>query len=296
MDATGVSPEARPDPARAPVRRRAGIGRRFLARGVTRAFVAVLILVVLACLVGPALAADPRAAVYPPLAAPSWSHPLGTDSLGRDMLARVLTGGQVSLLVGVTVAALCLSMAVVVGGLAGYLGGPADSLLMKVSDVFQVVPGVVFALVAAALLGSSLTVIVLILAFAMWPQVARIVRVETMKVTELGYVESARAAGFGSLRIFFSDVLPNALPAVLVATTMTVGRAILLESGLAFLGLGDADRPSWGSLLNEAQVHLQTAWWLTVFPGLMIFIVILAVNLLGDMLNDTLNPTLSRVK
>ncbi len=108
-----------------------------------------------------------------------------------------------------------------------------------------------------------------------------------MKVSGLGYVEAARAAGFSPIRIFLSDVLPNALPAVLVATTMTVGRAILLESGLAFLGLGDADRPSWGgSLLNEAQVHLQSAWWLTVFPGVLIFVVILVVNLLGDTVND----------
>jgi peptide/nickel transport system permease protein len=117
-----------------------------------------------------------------------------------------------------------------------------------------------------------------------------------MRIALLGYVESSRAAGFSSLRIFWSDVLPNAFPPVLVATTMTVGRAILSESSLSFLGLGDANVPSWGALLFDAQRFMQVAWWLTLFPGAAIFIVVLAANMLGDTLNDSLNPALSRVK
>jgi peptide/nickel transport system permease protein len=259
-------------------------------------FSVFLLVVTIACFLGPVFTHDPSSARFDPLQPPSAAHPMGTDALGRDLLAGVLAGGQVSLIVGVCVAALCLTIAVLVGGFAGYFGRYVDIVLMKVSELFQVVPAIILALVAAAMLGSSLTVIIVILSFTMWPQVARIVRVETMKVSELGYVESARATGFGSLRIFLSDVLPNAFPPVLVATTMTVGRAILLESGLAFLGLGDADVPSWGALLNSAQSHMQTAWWLTLFPGLAIFLVVLCTNLLGDLLNDTLNPTLDRVK
>jgi peptide/nickel transport system permease protein len=259
-------------------------------------FTAFLVATAVACFVGPFFAHPPNAARFEVLQGPGAAHPMGTDPLGRDVLARVLAGGQVSLIVGISVAVLCLTIAVVIGGLAGYYGGIADTLLMKVAELFQVVPAIILALVAAAMLGSSMAVIIFILSFTMWPQVARIVRVESMRVAELGYVESARTVGFGSLRIFFSDVLPNAFPPVLVATTMTVGRAILLESGLAFLGLGDANTPSWGALLNTAQSHLQTAWWLTFFPGLAIFLVVLSTNMLGDMLNDTLNPTLSRVK
>jgi peptide/nickel transport system permease protein len=189
-----------------------------------------------------------------------------------------------------------MTIALLVGCLAGFFGGWADTGLMRLAELFQVVPGIILALVSVALLGSSLTIIMLILAGTMWPQVARIARAETLKVSELGYVESARAVGFGPIHILVSDVLPNIFTPILVATTMTAGRAILLESGLAFLGLGDANKPSWGALLNDAQAQIQSAFWLTLFPGAAIFIVVLAINLLGDIWNDNLNPALERVK
>lgn len=265
-------------------------------RGLALVCLAMLLAIAIACFLGPAFTYNPNSTAFSPLLAPSFEHPMGTDALGRDQLARVLHGGQTSLLVGAAVAILCLTIAVVVGGLAGFFGGWVDTALMRLSEVFQVVPAIILALVAVALLGSSLTIIMLILAGTMWPQVARIARAETLKVSELGYVESARAIGFGPFRILASDVLPNVFPPILVATTMTAGRAILLESGLAFLGLGDADQPSWGALLNTAQTHIQSAFWLTLFPGLAIFLVVLAINLLGDIWNDNLNPALERVK
>ncbi|GAA3885049.1 ABC transporter permease [Leifsonia kafniensis] len=286
---------APPEPAAA-VRRRVSVTRRFFQRPIATFFSAFLLFTTLACFVGPLFTAAPSAADFTTLQPPSGEHLMGTDQLGRDVLSRVLAGGQVSLIVGVSVALICLTLAVLIGGLAGYHGGFADALLMKVSEFFQVVPGLILALVAAAMLGSSMVIIVIILSLTMWPQVARIVRAEAIRISELGYIESARAAGFGSFRIFRSDVLPNAFPPVLVATTMTIGRAILLESGLAFLGLGDANTPSWGALLNAAQPFMQTAWWLTLFPGLAIFLVVLSTNVLGDHLNDTLNPTIGRVK
>ena len=255
-----------------------------------------LLILTVACLLGPQFTHSPSSAAFPALEAPSLEHPMGTDSLGRDQLARVLVGGQTSLVVGAVVALLCLTIAIAVGSVAGYFGGWVDKTLMRLAEIFQVVPAIVLALVAVALLGGSLSIIILILAATMWPQVARIVRAETLKVSEMGYVESAKAIGFSPLRILVSDVLPNVFPPVLVATTMTAGRAILLESGLAFLGLGDANRPSWGALLNTAQSHIQSAWWLTLYPGLAIFIVVLAINLLGDIWNDNLNPVLERVK
>jgi peptide/nickel transport system permease protein len=268
----------------------------FLRKPSTVVFVSVMGIMLLLTFVGPFIAASPVATAYTPLQPPSSANLLGTDQIGRDYLARVLQGGQISLLVGFAVALVCLTAGLVVGGIAGYYGGVADKILVKVSEFFQVIPGLILALVAAALLGANVWIIVLILSLTMWPSVARIVRAETMRIAQLGYVESARAAGFPSIRILWSDVLPNAMPPVLVATTMTVGRAVIVESSLAFLGVGDANTPSWGSLLNAAQPYMSTAWWLALFPGLCIFVVVLAVNMLGDALNDALNPTIGRVK
>ncbi|GAA1696471.1 ABC transporter permease [Microbacterium sediminicola] len=268
----------------------------FLRKPSTLVFLPIVVLMILLSFLGPLFTGDPVAIGHPVLQAPDLQYPMGTDQLGRDYLPRVLMGGQVSLLVGFSVALLCLTLALVVGGLAGYYGGALDVVLVKISEFFQVIPGLVLALVAAALLGSSVTMIVIILAVTMWPGVARIVRAEAARISQLGYVESQKAAGFGNLRILWSDVIPNAMPPVMVATTMTVARAILAESGLSFLGIGDANRPSWGALLNSAQSYVSSAWWLAIFPGLCIFIVVLAVNMLGDSLNDALNPSIGRVK
>lgn len=270
--------------------------KHFLSDPMTLLLLAVLLAVTVFSFLGPWVSASPTSTAFDPLQEPSTAHLAGTDQLGRDALARLMVGGQVSLIVGASVALICLTVAVAVGGLAGFFGGIADAVLTRISEFFQVIPGIILALVAVAMLGASLPLIIVILSLTMWPAVARIVRAECMKIGESGYVESSRAAGFRPLRIFWRDVLPNAFPPVMVATTMTVGRAILAESSLAFLGLGDANAPSWGALLFDAQAYMQGAWWLTVYPGAAIFIVVLATNLLGDRLNDSLNPTLSRVK
>lgn len=277
-------------------RRRPSPLRVMMRRPSVIVFTILLAAMVLVAVVGPAFVADPISAAYPKLLPPSADHPLGTDMLGRDYLARVVHGGRVSLLVGFVVAALCLTLGLVVGGVAGYFGGVADTVMVKVAEFFQVLPGIVLALVAAALLGGNVVIIVVILAITMWPGVARIVRGEAMRIAQLGYVESQRAAGFRGLRILWSDVIPNAMPPVLVATSMTVGRAILIESGLAYLGIGDPSNPSWGALLNTAQSYISDGWWLSLFPGGCIFLVVLAVNVLGDAMNDAYNPTIGRVK
>ena len=297
--ATGMPPPGTPAPESASASgpdRAHSAWRSFFSKPSTIAFVLLLVVLALVAVIGPFFVADPVATAYPKLLPPGGEHLLGTDMLGRDYLARVVYGGQVSLLVGFSVALLCMTIALVVGGLAGYYGGTLDAVLVKVAEFFQVLPGIVLALVAAALLGSNVLIIVAILAVTMWPGVARIVRAESMRIAQLGYVESARAAGFRGLRILWSDVLPNAMPPVLVATSMTVGRAILIESGLAYLGIGDPGNPSWGALLNSAQSYIRDGWWLALFPGCCIFLVVLAVNVLGDSLNDAFNPTVGRVK
>ncbi|MEN2742519.1 ABC transporter permease [Microbacterium sp. X-17] len=258
---------------------------------------AFLVLIVLGSVLGPIVyPRNPIAADYPVLLPPSAAFPLGTDGLGRDFLARILAGGEVTVFVGVAVALLCLTIGLVIGAVAGFYGGPVDMVLTKIIEFFQVIPALIIALVAAYLLGASVPLVVGVLAITMWPQVARIARAEARRISTLGYVESARAAGFSSRRVLLSEVVPNLLPPVIVAATMTAALAILVESGLSFIGLTDPQTPSWGSLLSAAQPYMQTAWWLTVIPGMLIFLVVLAVNALGETMNDILNPTLSRVK
>lgn len=270
--------------------------RAFFRTPAAVVFIPLLVLLVLIAVIGPFFVDNPVATDYPKLLPPGGDHPLGTDMLGRDYLARVVYGGQISLLVGFAVALLCMTIGLVVGGLAGYYGGFMDLVMVKVAEFFQVLPGLVLTLIAASMLGANIWILVAILAITMWPGVARIVRAEAMRISQLGYVESGRAAGFSGVRLIGSDVIPNLMPPVLVATSMTVGRAILIESGLAYLGIGDPSTPSWGALLNSAQSYMNDAWWLAVFPGGCIFLVVLAVNMLGDALNDSFNPTVGRVK
>jgi len=276
--------------------KRESLWRHFFERPSTWIYLGILAVIAFVSFVGPFFAGDPVALGNPKLLEPSLEYPLGTDQLGRDYLPRILQGGQVSLLVGFTVAILCMTLGIIIGGLAGFFGGFADTALVKVAEFFQVLPGLVLALVTAALFGANVVIIIIILSVTMWPAVARIVRAEAMRIGQLGYVESARASGFTSLRILWSDVLPNAMPPVIVATTMTVGRAILIESSLSYIGIGDSNRPSWGALLNDAQGYLANGWWLALFPGLCIFVVVLAINMLGDSLNDALNPSIGKVK
>lgn len=296
IDATQPAGTEDDAPTEGRVESRPSTWKVFLRKPSTLIFLPLLLIFVLISFVGPFFVGSPSATGNPTLLPPGGAFPLGTDDLGRDYLARVVHGGQISLLVGFSVALLCMTIGVVVGGLAGYYGGFMDTALVKVAEFFQVLPGLILALVAAALLGSNVFIIVAILAITMWPSGARIVRAETMRISKLGYIESSKAAGFGGIRILWSDVIPNAMPPVLVSTSMTVGRAILVESGLAYLGVGDPSRPSWGALLNSAQAYMQQAWWLALFPGMCIFLVVLAVNMIGDGLNDALNPTIGRVK
>ena len=293
--ASGLARESNPTAARsASSQRRAWA--TFFRKPTTLVFIPLLLLIAAFVIIGPFFLPNPILAAFPTLQPPSGEHLLGTDALGRDYLSRVANGGRISLTVGFSVAILCLTLGLLIGGVAGFYGGVLDLGLVKIAEFFQVLPGILLALVAAALIGQSFVLIVAILAITMWPAVARIVRAEAMRIAQLGYVESARAVGFRGVRIIWSDVIPNLMPPVLVATTLTVGRAILVESGLSYVGIGDASNPSWGSLLNAAQANLRDGWWLAVAPGACIFIVVLAVNLLGDALNDSFNPMIRRVK
>lgn len=217
---------------------------------------------------------------------------LGTDNLGRDLWAGLLYGARVSLTVGVCSAGLAALLGVLVGAVAGFRGGRVDALLMRLSDAMQTIPQFFLALLIVALAGRGLWKIIAVLAILGWPLTARLVRAEFLSLKQREFVEAARAVGMRDLAIGARVMLPNALSPVIVAATLGVAEAILLESGLSFFGLGDPNLMSWGLMLQNAQGFLRRAWWMSVFPGLAIFLAVLAFNILGDGLNDALNPSL----
>ncbi len=255
----------------------------------------VLCGIVLASLFGPALyGVDPFDLVAAPFSAPGEDAPLGSDYLGRDVLAGLLVGGRASLLVGLVAAAISVSIGVSVGALAGWSGGWVDRLLMKCTEFFQVLPALLFAMVLVALFGAKLQVETVAIGLVSWTGVARLTRAECMRLRDLDFVRSTVAAGAGAAYLVTRVVLPNALPPIIVAATLSVGIAILFEGGLSFLGLGDPNVMTWGLMLGQNRGYMQDAWWAVTFPGAAIFLAVLAVSLVGDGINDALNPRLRR--
>ncbi len=250
----------------------------------------VVVVVALAGIVGPWLTASPTAMGARTFCVPGLGCPFGTDDLGRDMLARVATGAGVSLLVGVAAAAVSAILGVVVGSVAGFAGGKIDELFMRVAEAFQIVPQFFLAILVVALFGASLTKIVLVIAILSWPSTARIIRAEFLKLRDQDFVAAARLAGASRHALIFGEILPNALPPVVVNASLQIASAILTEASLSFLGLGDPDKVSWGQLLFLAQPFLNQGWWMAVFPGVAILVTTLGFNLLGDGLNDVLDP------
>ena len=226
----------------------------------------------------------------PPLVTPEF--PLGTDYLGRDLVAGLLTGGAPTLAVGAAAAAITMVIGVAVGALAGFFGGWVDNALMRFTEFFQVLPALLFAMVLVTLFTPSLTMIAIAIGVVSWPQTARLTRAEFMKIKNLEYVTAARAIGAKNGRIMWRVILPNALPPLIVSATLTVGVAILFEAGLSFLGLGDPNTMSWGLMIGSNRADFLEAWWPVTFPGVMIFLTVFAVSLIGDGLNDAFNPKL----
>lgn len=224
------------------------------------------------------------------MTAPGWPHWMGTDELGRDVFSRVCFGIRTSLLIGVTAAAISTSAAILVGALAGYFGGWIDDALMRLTEVFQVIPRFFLAILLVAFFGASVVNIVVAIGILSWPEVARIVRAEFLSLKGRQFVSAAEVGGAGAATLIFVEILPNAMGPVIVNATLQVGQAMLLEAGLSYLGLGDPRQISLGLMLYQAQEIMRTAWWATAFPGLFVFLAVLSVNLLGDGLNDVFNP------
>ena len=269
--------------------------RRFSRRR-TAVFGLVLMGVIFACAAfGPMVVqGDPWEIVGKPFTFPfvDPAHPLGTDTLGRDILRGVLNGARVSLLVGLSAAAAALTIGIVIGACAGYFRGWLDDLLMRFTDVFQTIPNFLFAFVLVAMFGTSLVNIVIAIALVSWPPIARLVRAETLSLREREFVQSCIVIGMGEGSIIFRQILPNAMPPVIVMSSIMVATAILTEAGLSFLGLGDPNVMSWGTMIGIGRSALRTAWYMAAIPGVCILLTVLALNLVGEGLNDALNPHL----
>jgi peptide/nickel transport system permease protein len=235
------------------------------------------------------LAVDPTIRFQPPSAA----HPFGTDELGRDVLSRVIYGGRISLIVGVIPVLIASISGIVLGISAGYFGGIVDMVIMRCIDIMMAFPGILLALAVIAVLGASLTNLMIAVGIFSIPLYTRVLRGSTLATKEQLYVEAARAVGCGNLRIMLHHILPNIIAPLIVLATLGMATAILVAASLSFLGLGQRPpTPEWGSMLSDARKYLRIAWWLTAFPGLAISLSVLAINLLGDGLRDVLDPRL----
>lgn len=239
---------------------------------------------------------DPLAMVARPLLWPgeTLAHPLGSDSMGRDLFACIAHGARMSLAVGVVAAVVSLCLGTVIGALGGYFGGWLDDVLLRITELFQTMPSFLLVIVLVTIARPSGSVVVLAIGLASWPVIARLVRAEFRSLREREFVLAARAQGMSHLRIMAVEILPNALPPVIVTTSVLVATAILMESALSFLGLTDPNAVSWGRMIGEGREFLRTAWFLSAAPGVAIVLTVLALNLVGDGLNDAFNPRLRR--
>jgi peptide/nickel transport system permease protein len=226
----------------------------------------------------------------------SWAHPLGTDRLGRDVLTRIMWGSRISLAAGVLTVLLASAVGAAIGLVAGYYGGRIDAGLMRVTDATLSFPVILLALILAVTVGPSFTNVVIAIAVILWARYARVIRSQVLTLMELDFIAQARLAGAGGWRIITRHLLPNTLNTLVVLVTLQVGYVIIVEASLSFLGAGiPPPTPAWGSMIAEGRDVVTSAWWVSMFPGLAILLVVLAFNLLGDWLRDTLDPKLRQL-
>lgn len=289
---TSVASDSLPDinlmPARSLV-----LWRRFRRnRAALLGLVLFVIVVLMAALADVVTPGDPLRNAGPPLTAPLVlaANPLGTDQLGRDIMAGIFHGARISLIIGVVATLISIAIGVVIGAVAGYFGGKVDGALMRVTEAFQTIPSFVLLLTLVAIFGSSIQNIVIAIGIVSWTAPARMVRAEFMSLRKREFVDAARNLGVSDVAIIFREILPNALPPVIVFASVVMATSILMESALAFLGLGDPNYASWGNMIGQGRSVLRTAWFCSVIPGVAILLTVLSFSLMGEGLNDALNP------
>ena len=256
----------------------------------------VLVIVILVSFLGPFIyTTDPWEMVWSPFSPPgAKGFLLGTDYLGRDLVAQIIHGGRATIAVGCAAALLSVLIGITFGALSGFYRGWVEELLMRITEFFQVLPTLLFSMVLVALFGASLAMITFAIGIVSWTGVARVTRAEFLKIRELEYVTASRSAGAKAPTLIFRVILPNALPPIVVQSALLVGFAILFEAGLSFLGLSDPDVMSWGAMMGNNRPFILQHAFTIMYPGLAIFITVLAISLVGDGLNDALNPKLRK--
>lgn len=255
----------------------------------------LVLVVIAAALAGLLYPGDPFRIVGKPFQPPLSDFPLGTDMLGRDLAAAVLYGARTTLLIGFAATLIATLVGVSIGGLSGYFGGRVDAVLMRVTELFQTIPFFLFAILLVAVLGTSIGKIIFAIAVVSWPPMARLVRGEFMAMRNREFVQACVSMGMGHARIIVVHILPNTLSAIVVTGSLMIATAILIESGLSFLGLSDPNVMSWGYIIGSGRSVLRTAWWICAVPGVAILLTVMAINLVGDGLNDALNPRLRQL-
>ncbi len=271
-----------------------GAWHMFIRNRAALAGLVTLFLIILGVVLGPLVyRVDPFDIVAAPVEPPGAPDtPLGSDYLGRDVLAGLMNGGRATLMVGSAAAIFTVVIGVLIGSLAGFYGGRVDNLLMRVTEFFQVLPPLLLAMVIVALFSPALTTISIAIGVASWPNVARMARAEFLRMRKYEFTLAARAMGARNWRLMWHVILPNATPPLIVLAALTVGVAILFEAGLSFLGLSDPNVMSWGVMIGSNRQYIFSCWWAVTFPGFAIFLTVLTVSLIGDGLNDAFNPKL----
>jgi peptide/nickel transport system permease protein len=276
------------------------IGKPGLVRRIVSNPAGAIGICLLACVVALAIAAPwlypdgPFEMVGPPFSRPFGEYLLGTDMLGRDIAAGIAYGAQISLIVGAIATLVIVLLGTVVGGIAGYYGGRIDSGVMRVTEFFQTIPTFIGAIVIVAILGPTIANVIGAISIVSWAPLARLVRAEVVSIKSREFISACLALGMSDIRIMLVQILPNVFSTIVVAGSLMVATAILFESGLSFLGLGDPNVMTWGFMIGAGRSVIRTAWWMVTIPGLAVLLTVLAINLLGDSLNDALNPRSDR--
>ncbi len=255
--------------------------------------VSILFIILLTAVLAPWLAPyNPWEISRDTFASPSSGHWFGTDNLGRDMFSSVIYGTRVTLVIGVLAALISIIIGSIFGSISGFYGGKVDILMMRLVEIFQSIPGFFLALTVVAIFGGGIEKLIIVIGIISWPKSARMVRGQFLSLKQQEFVQADKVLGFSNLHIIFRSILPNVAPSLIIIVSFDIAMAILIEAGLSFLGLGDPSHITWGSLLFNAQRYFMSAWWLSIFPGLAIFVTVLGFNLFGDGMNDILNPHL----
>jgi peptide/nickel transport system permease protein len=269
----------------------------FTQNAVSLAALTVVMVFVIGALLAPLLGLPgPTDQVFDLYTGPSLQHPFGTDNLGRDVFSGVVWGTRVSLTFGIVVALMSAIIGTLIGAASGYFGGAIDDIVSRLFEIILAVPGLFVIILIVTLFGSNLVTTMLVVGAWVWPSNARIMRAQVLSGKQRDYVTAATILGASHARILFRHVIPNSLPPLIANSTLQIGFAIALEAGLSFIGLGDANVISWGQMLNQAQSRYAAAWWMAVFPGVAISILVLGFNLVGDAITRVLNPQFSAAR